>query len=83
MGMHQRLAVSVCVTALAVAGLLGAPSAAADCNDSSDTTVCAQGDIRGTHAGPPASPTQGAWGTWCNGRVCFPGYGGFTVSVNP
>jgi hypothetical protein len=56
-----------------VLGVAGAPIAAAGCNDSSGTVVCAQGDIRGTHAQPPARPEPGpGYGTWCNsGGLCF------------
>ncbi len=83
MGIHQRLAVSVCVSRWRSRAWSAHPRPPQTATIPAATTVCAQGDIRGTHAGPPASPTQGAWGTWCNGRVCFPGYGGFTVWVNP
>jgi hypothetical protein len=80
MRIHPRLAAAACLAVLGVVDLLGAPAAAADCNDSSDTTVCAQGDIRGTHGPPAARPTQGPWGSWCNDRICYPGYvGGITL----
>ncbi|MDT5334809.1 MAG: hypothetical protein QOD90_314 [Mycobacterium sp.] len=65
-----------------VAGLVGAPVAAAGCNDSSGTVVCAQGDIRGTHGPAPARSDLGAWGTWCNDSVCFSG-GGLGIVVGP
>ena len=51
MRMLARLAVPGCLVALGLAGLIAAPVAAADCNDSSGTTVCAQGDIRATDGG--------------------------------
>jgi hypothetical protein len=79
---HPRLALPVCVAALAVAGLIGAPTADAGCNDSSGTVVCAQGDIRGTDAPPPVMPGLGPYGSWCNGSVCFPG-NILGVVVNP
>jgi hypothetical protein len=71
--MSARLATLGCLVALGGAGLIVAPLAAADCNASSGTTVCAQGDIRGTHGPPPALPTLGSYGSWCNGAVCFSG----------
>ncbi len=70
MRIHPRRAISVSV-ALVAAGLVNAPMASAACNDSSGTTVCAQGDIRGTHGPPPAQPELGSYGTWCNANVCF------------
>jgi hypothetical protein len=82
MQMHVRLALPVCLVALGAAGLVGAPSAAASCNDSSGTVVCAQGEIRGTNAPPPAMPGLGSYGSWCNGNVCFPG-NLFSVVVAP
>jgi hypothetical protein len=78
-----RLAIPGCLVALGLAGLIAAPVAAADCNDSSGTTVCAQGDIRGTHAPPPARPAYPfAFGYGC-GYVCYGGYGGSSVPVGP
>ena len=71
--MRQRLVVPVCLAVFAGIGLVGAPAAAAGCNDSSGTIVCAQGDIRGTDAPPPTMPYLGAYGSWCNASVCFPG----------
>ena len=62
-----------CLAALAVLGVVGAPTAAAGCNPSSGTVVCAQGEIRGTDAPPPVQPGLGPYGSWCNSRVCFPG----------
>lgn len=74
MRMHLRWTTTVVtVVVVATAGLGTAPSAVAGCNDSSGTVVCAQGDIRGTDAPPPAMPGLGSYGTWCNGTVCFPG----------
>jgi hypothetical protein len=70
---HPHLVLSVCLAVLGGAGLVGAPAAAAGCNDSSGTVVCAQGDIRGTDAPPPTMPELGSYGSWCNGDVCFPG----------
>ncbi|BDX34794.1 hypothetical protein TUM20985_53410 [Mycobacterium antarcticum] len=68
------LGLTMCaVASFGVAALVGAPAALAGCNDSSGTVVCAQGDIRGTDAPPPARPDLGSYGTWCNGNVCFPG----------
>jgi hypothetical protein len=69
---------------LAAAGLAFAPTAAAGCNDSSGTTVCAQGDIRGTHAGPPSRSTDGvAYGAWCGGNgFCYRG-SGIAISLGP
>ncbi len=80
--MHPRLAIPACLVALGAAGLFSAPTAAAGCNDSSGTVVCAQGDIRGTHGPPPARPDLGSYGTWCNGSVCFGG-GGFGIVFAP
>jgi hypothetical protein len=64
---------------LAVAGavsVVAAPTAGAGCNDSSGTVVCAQGDIRGTHAPPPGRGTFGPiYGSWCNDQFCFAGSG--------
>jgi hypothetical protein len=78
-----RLAMPVCLLALGLAGLTGAPVAAADCNNSSGTTVCAQGDIRGTHAPPPARPAYGfGFGFGC-GYICFGGGGGSSVPIGP
>ncbi|MBJ7339576.1 hypothetical protein [Mycolicibacterium sp.] len=83
MRMSARLTPSVgltlCLAALTMVGVAGAPAAAAGCNDSSGTVVCAQGDIRGTDAPPPAMPDLGSYGSWCNANVCFPGniIGGF------
>ncbi|WP_140698051.1 hypothetical protein [Mycolicibacterium hodleri] len=77
MRMLERLTPPVglagCLGALVVAGVVGAPTAAAGCNQSSGTVVCAQGDIRGTEAPPPVQPELGSYGSWCNGNVCFPG----------
>jgi hypothetical protein len=73
MRMRARLALPICLAAIGMVGLPGAPMAAAGCNDSSGTVVCAQGDIRGTNAPPPALPDLGRYGSWCNGSVCFPG----------
>ena len=58
------------------------PVAAADCNDSSGTTVCAQGDIRGTHAPPPSRPDYGfGFGYGC-GYICYGSFGS-SVPVGP
>lgn len=38
-------------TAVAAAGIVVAPSAAADCSYSGNATVCAQGDVRGGGGG--------------------------------
>ena len=77
-----RLAMPGWLVALGVAGLIAAPVAAADCNDSSGTTVCAQGDISGTHALPPSRPDYPfAFGSGC-GYVCYGGYGS-SVPVGP
>ena len=76
-----RLAVPGWLVALGLAGLISAPSAAADCNDSSGTVVCAQGDIRGTHAPPPARPANGyGFGYGC-GYICYGGFGGFPIVI--
>jgi len=89
MRLNPRLAVSGgiasgCIAALGLAGLVAAPTAAAGCNDSSGTVVCAQGEIRGTSGPPPSAPIQGAWGSWCNSTICYPGYtGGFGVWIGP
>jgi hypothetical protein len=82
MSSHPHLALSACLAALGAAAVISAPVAAAACNDSSGTVVCAQGDIRGTNAPPPARGDLGAYGTWCNGNVCFSG-GGFGIAVAP
>lgn len=68
---------------LAAAGLSVAPVAGADCNNSSGTTVCSQGEIRGTDAGPPQRPIRGAYGTWCNDTGCFPSNFGFGITSAP
>jgi hypothetical protein len=76
-----RLAMPACLVALGLAGLIAAPVAAADCNDSSGTTVCAQGQIRGTHAAPPARPAYPyEFGYGC-GYLCYGG--GVSVIVGP
>ncbi len=82
MRMPARLVLPMCLVAVGVTGVAGAPVASAACNDSSGTVVCAQGDVRGTHAPPPVQPDQGSYGTWCNGTVCFPG-NTFGVVVAP
>lgn len=74
-----RLVAPVLLGALVLAGLVSAPTAAAACNDSSGTTVCAQGEVRGTEAPPPAAPTHGAWGTWCSGGACYSNYSGLGI----
>jgi hypothetical protein len=64
---------------LAAVGMACAPTAAAGCNDSSGTTVCAQGDIRGTHAPPPArTPVVAIDGSFCSGGFCYGNFPGFT-----
>ncbi|BBZ26274.1 hypothetical protein MMAD_05690 [Mycolicibacterium madagascariense] len=75
------LSLSVAVLG-AVAGLVGAPSAAAACNDSSGTVVCAQGDVRGTHAAPPSRGTLGSYGSFCSGTACYLD-GGLGVVLGP
>lgn len=61
---------------MAALGLAWAPEAAAGCNDSSGTTVCAQGDVRGTHAGPPArTPVVAIDGSFCSNEFCYGGFG--------
>jgi hypothetical protein len=83
MRIRVRLAVPGCLVALGLAGLITAPMAAAECNDSSGTTVCAQGDIRGTHAAPPARPPFGyGFGYGC-GYLCYGGGGGVSIAVGP
>ena len=82
MRIHQRWAVTVATFGMAAVALVGAPAAAAGCNDSSGTVVCAQGDIRGTDAPPPVLPGLGSYGTWCNDVICFPG-GLFGVVTQP
>jgi hypothetical protein len=82
MRMLAHLAIPGCLVALGLAGLIAAPVATADCNDSSGTTVCAQGDIRGTHAPPPSRPAYGfAFGYGC-GYICYGGFGS-SVPVGP
>jgi hypothetical protein len=81
--MRNRLALALGLpSCLAVAGLIAAPVAAADCNDSSGTVVCAQGDIRGTHGAPPSRGELGSWGSFCSGNACFSG-GGFGLALAP
>jgi hypothetical protein len=76
-----RLAVPGWLVALGLAGLISAPVAGADCNASSGTTVCAQGDIRGTHAPPPVRPAYGpGFGYGC-GYLCYGGGGGFPLVI--
>jgi hypothetical protein len=82
MHIPPRLALPFCLAGLGAAGFVGAPVAAAGCNDSSGTVVCAQGDIRGTHGTAPARSDLGSWGTWCNDAVCFSG-GRFGIAVGP
>jgi len=82
MRIHRRWAVTVATFGMAAIALVGAPAAAAGCNDSSGTVVCAQGDIRGTDAPPPVQPGLGSYGTWCNDVICFPG-GLFGVVTAP
>jgi hypothetical protein len=68
-----RLAVPGFLVVLGLGGMITAPAAFADCNDSSGTTVCAQGDIRGTDAPPPARPPYAyAFGFGC-GYLCYGG----------
>jgi hypothetical protein len=77
-----RLAMPACLVALGLAALIAAPVATADCNDSSGTTVCAQGDIRGTHAPPPSRPAYGfGFGYGC-GYICYGSFGS-SVPVGP
>lgn len=66
-----------------LAGVIGAPVAGAECNDSSGTRVCSQGEIRGTNAPPPERPTRGAYGTFCTSTNCFPSNFGFGIVVAP
>ena len=83
MRIDRRWAAPLGLAVLGLGGVIVAPTAAAACNDSSGTVVCAQGDIRGTNGPPPVAPSRGAWGTWCSTSVCYPGYvgsfGGFGV----
>jgi hypothetical protein len=80
--MLAHLAIPGCLVALGLAGLIAAPVATADCNDSSGTTVCAQGDIRGTHAPPPSRPAYGfGFGYGC-GYICYGSFGS-SVPVGP
>jgi hypothetical protein len=82
MRVRFRLASLGGVIALMAAGLVGAPVTAADCNNSSGTTVCAQGDVRGTHAPPPARPAYGpGFGFGC-GYLCYGG-GGVAIVLAP
>jgi hypothetical protein len=82
MRMLAHLAIPGCLVALGLAGLIAAPVATADCNDSSGTTVCAQGDIRGTHAPPPSRPAYGfGFGYGC-GYICYGSFGS-SVPVGP
>lgn len=81
MGILVRLALPGLLAVLGWAGLMTAPTALADCNNSSGTTVCAQGDIRGTHARPPARPAYPyAFGYGC-GYICYGG--GVSVILGP
>lgn len=82
MRIHGRLIVVAWLAALGSAGLIAAPVAGADCNDSSGTRVCSQGEIRGTNAPPPVRPTTGAFGTWCTSTNCFGGFG-FGIAIAP
>lgn len=77
MRVRARLAVLGSLVVLGAAGVGTASPAVAGCNESTGTIVCAQGDIRGTSGKPPAAPIQGAWGSWCSGGICYPGYAGF------
>lgn len=79
----MRIAVLGWLIALGSAGLIAAPVAGADCNDSSGTTVCSQGQIRGTDAPPPQRPSHGAYGTWCNATGCFSSNYGFGITLGP
>jgi hypothetical protein len=81
MRIRARFAVPVSLVVLG-SGLVGAPVAAADCNVSSGTVVCAQGDIRGTHGSPPARGDLGSYGAFCSSNVCYTG-GGFGVGSVP
>jgi hypothetical protein len=81
MRIFTHLTVPGCLVVLGAAGVIAAPAAVADCNNSSGTTVCAQGDIRGTHAGPPERPAYPfAFGFGC-GYLCYGG--GVSVILGP
>ncbi len=79
MRVHVRVAVLGWLAVLGSAAVVAAPIAGADCNDSSGTTVCSQGEIRGTDAPPPQRPSHGAFGTWCTSTGCFPSDYGFGI----
>lgn len=82
MRIRHRLACLGGLLALGTVALVSTPVAAADCNNSSGTTVCAQGDVRGTHAGPPARPAYGpGFGYGC-GYLCYGG-GGVVIFIGP
>ncbi|MDX1874429.1 hypothetical protein SBI67_20105 [Mycolicibacterium sp. 120266] len=55
MRIQQRFLIAgVMPLALGGAGVLGAPTAAADCTSAGYATVCAQGDVRGGGPTPPS-----------------------------
>ena len=79
-----RLVVLGWLAVLGSAGfMIAAPVAGADCNNSSGTTVCSQGEIRGTNAPPPQRPSHGAYGAWCTSTNCFPSNFGFGITLAP
>ena len=57
---QRRCLITVLVAATAALGLMGAPTAGADCTSSGATTVCAHGDARGANSAQSPAPSPAA-----------------------
>ncbi|MGW0162697.1 hypothetical protein ACWDUN_25590 [Mycobacterium sp. NPDC003323] len=76
----------VTVPALVIAGLTVAPEAAADCTSSGGTTICSQGEVRGSDTGNGPSGSSGPYVPYACGDdwyTCDNYYWGIDVDLNP
>ncbi len=55
----MRLAFALVVPVLVIPALTDAPEAAADCTSSGGTTICSQGEVRGSSSGAGPSDSAG------------------------
>ncbi|GJF08767.1 hypothetical protein NGTWS0302_29630 [Mycolicibacterium cyprinidarum] len=72
-GSKMRLSYLLIASAMVSSGLAVAPTAAADCTSAAGTTICSQGEVRGSDTGDgpsgagPYVPYPCAYDWYCNG----------------
>ena len=84
MRMTQLWVVPVLAAASIGAGFGSAPTAGADCVNAGNSTICSQGEVRGSNSGPGAGWTGPAYPSGCvDDWYCFDDDWGWDIDVSP